>query len=313
MRSADIVVVGSYNRDQSFLVTAHPGEGETVLAHGSLRAHGGKGSNQAVQAARMGASVGLIAAVGNDDEGLAAKSFWEAEGIDIAAVQTSTDAFTGSAVIMVADNGENIILVDSGANACLDPLASGFSDRIATAKIIVGQLEVPAAVLKQAFAQARQQGSTTILNAAPIMGPVDEDLLALVDILVVNRGEAAALARVSTDLDAGALARSLLAHARFAVVVTLGGEGAVVAQADRPVAYIPSLPTDVVDTTGAGDAFIGAMAAMLAENGDLADAASWAVAAGSCACSKRGATPSFCTLEEISRKRAVGSLQEMHP
>jgi ribokinase len=298
MSKADIVVVGSYNRDLILSVARLPAPGETCLASGRSEAHGGKGSNQALQAARCGASVAMLAALGTDAAGDAALAFWRAAGIETGHVVRAPQARTGAAVITVEAAGENSIVVDAGANAALGPEhVEAAAGRLRGAGLVLAQLETPPSAVRRAFELAKAAGVTTALNAAPAPDAADPALLALTDILFVNRLEACALAGAA---DPQRAARALSRDVGRAVVLTLGGEGALLLRAGEPALARPARPATVVDTTGAGDAFIGAFAARLAATGDMAAALEWGLAAGALACSALGATPSFADARAVA-------------
>jgi ribokinase len=298
MSPARIVVVGSYNRDLALSVARLPGAGETCLATGRAASHGGKGSNQAMQAALCGGSVAMLAAVGDDAAGAAALAMWRQAGIDASAVVSLAGEATGSAIILVDARGENMIVVDPGANSRLAPahVAAG-AGLIAAAAVVAAQLETPVEATRRAFALARQAGAVTLLNAAPAPDAIDDDLLALTDILAVNAVEARALAG---DASPERLAATLLPRIGRSLLLTLGARGAVLLRKDAPPLIRPARPTEVVDTTGAGDAFIGAVCARLAECGEMASALDWGLAAGALACAKAGAAASFADRAAIA-------------
>jgi ribokinase len=291
MPAPDLVVVGSYNQDVVLSVARLPAPGETCLALQRTDVPGGKGANQAIQAARCGARVTMVAAVGRDTAGDKAMAVWARDGVDASRVSRISGQATGMGLILLDRVGENSIVVDSGANAALDERhVEAASAVIASARLVIAQLETSIAATRRAFEIARTAGVCTLLNAAPAPdGPLDE-LLPLTDILVVNQGEGERLAG-RADLDG--LGRALLDRLNRAVVVTLGGEGAVLFHKDGPPVRRPTYPLEVVDSTGAGDAFIGAFGARYAETGDLALALPWGLAAGALACTTLGATTSF--------------------
>lgn len=296
---ARIVVIGSYNRDTMLAVAHFPEPGETLRAAGLQASHGGKGSNQAVQAARLGSAVVLIAAIGRDMAGEEALHLWRAEGIDTALVDHVDGHATGSAMILVDRKGENIIVVAPGANDHLP--AATTSEReaaIAGAALVLAQLETPIDASIAAFTTARQHGVTTMLNAAPMPEHLPKALLDLVDILVVNEIESAMLAR-SLGLDSPSGPEALLSHVGQAVLLTLGDQGAALFRRGHPPLIQPAPPTEVIDTTGAGDALIGAFIAHHAADRDWVAALRWGVAAGSQACTAHGAISSFGTADAI--------------
>lgn len=298
MNQPKIVVVGSYNRDLILRVGRLPALGETCLAEHRAEAHGGKGSNQAVQAARCGAATAMVAAVGLDAAGDDALAMWLAQGVDADSVARLPDAATGMAAILVDARGENSIVVAPGANARLSPVhVEAAAAGLRGADLVLAQLETPPAAVRRAFEIARLAGVSTALNAAPAPDRLDPALLELTDILFVNRLEACALAG---DADPERAATALLPRVGGAVVLTLGAEGAALLRRGAPTLARPARPVAVVDTTGAGDAFIGAFAARLAATGDMGGALDWGLAAGALACGGLGAVPSFAGADAIA-------------
>ncbi|MFI4936459.1 MAG: ribokinase [Caulobacterales bacterium] len=298
MTPAQIVVVGSYNRDLSFSVARLPAPGETCLSLGRLDSPGGKGSNQAIQAARCGAATAMIAAIGSDAAGDEAISLWAANGIATQNVVRLAGHPTGMATILVDAMAENVIVVDSGANAHLAPAhVEAAAALIAAARLVVAQLETPVAATARAFEIARANGVATLLNAAPAPEAIEPALLGLTDILVVNEGEGRVL---SGHADAPRIGAALLGRVGKAVVVTLGAKGAVLFEHRRPLLEAAPPQVDVVDTTGAGDAFTGAFAAQWAASGDMDSALAWGVAAGALACTRKGAAASCADAAQIA-------------
>ena len=288
-----IIVIGSYNRDTVLRVPRFPQPGETLAASAIDRFHGGKGSNQAVAAARAGAPVGMLAAIGADAAGQGALDLWAGEGIDARLVARSTALPTGEALILVDEAGENEIVIIAGANAALEPPPPG---ALAGAALVLAQLETPIAVTEAAFAAAHDAGATTLLNAAPAQ-PLPASLLDLTGILVVNETEAARL--LGHDGAPATLALGLVQRVRRGVVVTAGAAGAVWARGGAPILHQPAPAAAVVDSTGAGDAFIGAFAAALVAGLDDAAALRRGVVAGALACGRAGAVPSLPDLAAI--------------
>ncbi|MCJ7857617.1 ribokinase [Corynebacterium kalidii] len=284
-----VVVCGSVNID-TFVRTAHfPVAGETVIASPNGRALGGKGANQAVAAVRFlegqDARVVLHATVGTDPDGDRALAELRDAGVDVSAVARTPDAPTGQAFIMNDGAGENVIVVTSGANEVTDPDCYDGYD--GTADVLLAQGELSPAHTAVLPALARRLGARLVLNLAPVTTR-DPDLIAAADPLVLNETEAADL---SPDGEPSDLARS--------VVVTLGARGAVLHERGRRTEIPPFPVPEVVDTTGAGDAFCGVLAAALAEGTALAEAATVAAAAGSLAVGTRGASASCAGREEI--------------
>jgi ribokinase len=272
----DVHVVGSVNVDLVVTAPTLPGPGETVVGGRFERHGGGKSANQAVAAARRGARVRMIAAVGDDELGEEAVALLEAEGVDVSAVQRLEGHATGVALIVVDEAGENQIAVATGANAALDAAFVERALRSATSGVALLGLEVPDAPVLAAARAARAAGLGLVLNPAPAR-PLPGDLLALSPLLTPNRPEARALAG-EDDPEAAALA--LAARTRAPVVVTLGGDGALLVDGDA-VERVPAPRVEPVDTTGAGDAFNGALAAQLAGGAPLAEAVGAAVAVAS--------------------------------
>jgi ribokinase len=272
-----IALVGSINLDVVVGVERHPVPGETVVGGDRQELPGGKGANQAVAAARLGATVAFVGRVGDDDAGRRLREGLAAEGVDVTHVRVDPDAPTGMALIAVDGAGENTIVVSPGANARVGAAdVEAARDVLAGAAVTLVQHEVPDDAVAAAIAGA---GGTVVLNPAPA-----RPIAAPVDVLVPNRGELEALAGRAGDPIA--LARSL--DAARAVVVTLGSEGAAVIEGSR-VERIPAPRVDAVDTTGAGDAFCGALAQALDAGADLVEAARWAVRAAAASVTKPGA------------------------
>lgn len=290
MARGAVVVVGSYNRDMVLQVPHLPARGETLHAHAVSHVHGGKGSNQAVQAARCGATVTLLAALGADEAGAAARALWSAEGI-AAIAPAHEDAPTGLAMIMVDAQGANSIVLLEGANGRVSAhQVEEAASRLHQAAIVLAQLETPAEATRQAFRLARSAGARTVLNAAPANAAAAAGLLPLTDILVVNEIEAAQLAPPGAG-EPAALAARLAGQAGCTVVLTAGAAGAVLARPGSPPHTMPAPVVAVRDSTGAGDAFCGAFAAALAAGIAQEQALARGVAAGSLACTVAGAVP----------------------
>lgn len=286
-----VIVVGSANIDQVFRVAAIPAPGETVLSTGLSVALGGKGQNQAVAAARAGASTGFIAAVGHDSFGADIRAGLVADGIDTALLR-EVEAPTGTALIAVDDGGENTIIVEAGANALLLELSEADAAAIASASVLVLQLEIPLPTVMAAAGVARGEATTTVLNAAPIRDLPDA-LLADIDVLVVNEHEAAHLAAARSGGIEGLLALVPT------VIVTLGAQGAALYRRGEPELRVAAPIVSAVDATGAGDTFCGALAASLAEGAALDSALRFAVAAASLSVQAHGAVPSIPRREQI--------------
>jgi ribokinase len=285
---AGVVVVGSVNIDVVAELERFPRPGETLRAVDVRRNLGGKGANQAVAASRVHDDVAFIGRVGDGDRGQAVCDELGGHGVDVSMLRGVPDATTGTAFIQVA-GGENTIVLDAGANDAWDDLDDDERRAVADAAVVVCQMEVPAAV-NAAAAQACR--GRLVVNAAPARA-VDE-LLPSCDPLVVNEHELAVLAEADID-DADAVsqaAAALLERGAVSIVVTLGAQGAVwMTHDDRGSVAAP--PVEVVDSTGAGDAFVGVLAARLAVGDVLQDAVRRAVAAGSVAVQAAGTQDSY--------------------
>jgi ribokinase len=295
---AEIVVVGSSNTDMVVRVPHLPAPGETVLGGSFLMAAGGKGANQAVAAARLGAQVKLVAGVGQDVFGEAALLGLEREGIDTQHISVDLETASGVALITVDDTGENSIAVAPGANRRLSPTdVQRAQAAILDADVLLLQLEVPLETVQMAAELAHQAGVRVILNPAPAPGsPLPPALLACVDVLTPNEKEAGDLTGAPDSL--GQAARRLLDMGVETVVITLGARGALIATPEGQQT-VPGFPVEAVDTTAAGDAFNGGLAAALAEGRPLAEAVRFANACGALAATRLGAQPSLPTAEEV--------------
>jgi ribokinase len=302
---ADVVVLGSYNLDMVARVPRFPSPGETLHAHGLLRGHGGKGSNQAVAAARAGARVAFAGCVGADEAGRDAARLWQAEAIE-ALVATRPDQPTGLALILVSPSGENEIVVIAGANAAVgEGDAARAAEALCAGAIAVAQLETPEAATLALFTHARARGATTLLNTAPARAALPHALLAATDILVANEGEAALLCGAAAATAPEALGPRLAALATQAAIITCGADGARLFLRAGQALHQPAAPIAVVDTTGAGDAFVGAFAAALARGEAPEAALAEGVAAGSLACTRDGAVAALPGAPAIAELRAT--------
>ncbi|MFD8377687.1 ribokinase [Streptomyces sp. NPDC059679] len=310
MPDYDLLVVGSANADLVIGVERRPAAGETVLGSDLAVHPGGKGANQAVAAARLGARTALLARVGDDGHGRLLLESQRDAGVDTAGVLVG-GAPTGVALITVDPSGDNSIVVSPGANARLSPedvrAAAGL---LASAGVVSLQLEIPletvatvVEVVRTAGEGPQGVGPRIVLNPSP-PAPLPAEVLAACDPLVVNEHEARFLLG---DDPAGreeapeAWAAALLARGPRSVVITLGAAGALVADRDRTV-LVPSLPVKAVDTTGAGDAFTGALSWRLGVGDDLETAVRFAVRVGAAAVTRAGAQESFPTAEEVAAR-----------
>lgn len=303
-----VVVVGSVNADLVARVERHPAPGETLLGTSMVVLPGGKGANQAVAAARCGAATALVGAVGTDPFAEPALGGLRAAGVDLAALVVR-DGPTGIAVVTVDDDGENTIVVVPGANALVDDAAvTAHRQRVESAAVVVVQGEIARSGTERAAALTRGR---LLVNLAPVVD-VDLAVLRAADPLVVNEHEAglvlAALdggapARRDTAQADGRITARLLGHGVRSVVLTLGARGALVARAGQDPVPLAAPRVDVVDTTGAGDAFVGALAAGLAAGEDLVDAARVAVRVGASAVGSAGAQGPVLVPEERQAPR----------
>ena len=296
-----IVVLGSTNADLVVSAPRFPKPGETLLG-GRFAVHaGGKGANQAVAAARLGAEVRFVTKVGADGFGESAKAGYAASGMTTAYVLTDPEAATGVALITVAERGENTIVVASGANETLSVSdVEQASAAFAKTQVALLQLETPLPTVEAAVRWARAAGATVILNPAPAQ-PLPDALLAHVDVLTPNETEAAALTGVPTDTDRGveAAAQALRGRGVRTVVITLGARGAYVLS-EAYAGYVAAPAAEAVDATAAGDCFNGALAVALSEGQTLPEATAFACRAAALSVTRAGAQPSLPTRAEVS-------------
>ncbi|MDA9468617.1 ribokinase [Bradyrhizobium sp. CCBAU 53415] len=296
-----VFVAGSINMDVVATADRHPKVGETVAGRQVLYFPGGKGANQAVAAARLGARTTLIGRLGKDSFGGELKAFLGEQGIDLGYVQETAEAHTGTAIITVAE-ADNTIVVIPGANGLVGaddvdvvPLLEG--------DVAVSQFEIPLPAIAGFFRRGRAAGATTVLNPAPAQA-MSRELLALVDILVLNETELGFLAgsELSESDEAARIidvARKLQAREDQTICVTLGKRG-VLALAGRDEIAVPGRVVKALDTTGAGDCFVGALAAQLADDVPLRTALAFANAAASISVQRMGAGPSMPTAKEVA-------------
>ncbi|PZT69440.1 ribokinase [Streptomyces sp. SW4] len=297
MYDYDLLVVGSANADLVIGVERRPGAGETVLGSDLAVHPGGKGANQAVAAARLGARTALLARVGDDDYGRLLLASQRAAGVDTVGVLVG-EAPTGVALITVDPSGDNSIVVSPGANGRLTPgdvraAASLFH----ASRVVSAQLEIPMETVVEVV-RSLAPGSRFVLNPSPPRA-LPREVMDACDPLIVNEHEARVLLGGSlVSEEPEDWARILLAKGPRSVVVTLGAEGALVASAEG-VARVPSVKVDAVDTTGAGDAFTAALAWRLGTGAPLAEAAAYAARVGAAAVTRAGAQESYPTAAEV--------------
>ncbi|MEU5768801.1 ribokinase [Streptomyces asoensis] len=297
MYDHDLLVVGSANADLVIGVERRPAAGETVLGSDLAVHPGGKGANQAVAAARLGARTALLARVGDDAYGRLLLDSQRAAGVDTAGVLEG-GAPTGVALITVDPSGDNSIVVSPGANGHLTPAdVRAAAGLVRASRVVSAQLEIPLETVVEVV-RSLAPGSRFVLNPSPPR-PLPAEVLAACDPLIVNEHEAAViLGEERSGAGPEDWARTLLARGPRSVVVTLGAQGALVASAEG-VARVPSLPVDAVDTTGAGDSFTAALAWRLGTGSSLAGAAAYAARVGAVAVTRRGAQESFPTADEV--------------
>lgn len=297
-----IVVFGSLNMDLVARVPRMPGPGETLAGHGFFSNAGGKGANQAVAAARQGAQVAMVGQVGADAFGAELGTALHDNGVDVTDVRATAEAPTGVAMILVDDGAQNCIAVIAGANAKVGPAdAQALAERLGPGDLLLLQLEVPMDAVQRAAAVARERGATVVLNPAPAHA-LPEALWPLVDILVLNETEAGMLdglpgVDAPSAADVGA---RLLQRGPNHVIVTLGAEGVVWTSAAGTQRF-DAVRVKAVDTTAAGDTFIGALAARLAAQSPMDEAIAHGIRAAALSVTRAGAQASMPTLAEVAQ------------
>src|SRR5689334_10105907 len=297
---AKVVVIGSLNMDLVTRAPRLPKGGETLIGESFATVSGGKGANQAVAAARLGAQVSMIGCVGNDAYGEALRGALLAEQIDCQAVST-VDGSSGVALIVVDDNSQNTIVIVPGANGALSAEAiDRFDSVIQAADVLICQLEVPDASVGHALKRGRELGKTVILNPAPVSRPLPSDWYASIDYLIPNESEASALSGLSVDSlkSAQAAATRLIAMGAGKVIITLGAQGSLFADGQR-FEHFPAPAVKAVDTTAAGDTFVGGFAAALAAGQDEAQAIRFGQVAAALSVTRAGAQPSIPALSDV--------------
>ena len=301
--NAHITVVGSYATGLTMRVPRLPSTGETVLGTGYRVDFGGKGSNQAVACARLGAQVSFVAKIGKDDFAEMALGLYRDEGMDVGHLRRTADAPTGVGFILVEeDSGHNCIAIDPGANDHLSPsdvqeCGAAFHD----SRVVLTQLEISTATMESALRRGRDCGAITILNPAPVR-PLSTSAFALVDILTPNLTEARVLAGFAPDAasEPHQVAHALLDKGVKHIVMTLGEQGAMIVTSSS-ITRIPAIQVAPVDTTGAGDAFNAGLATALALGASVDDAVRLAVVCGGLAVTKHAVIPSLPYRDDILR------------
>lgn len=297
---SDILVIGSLNADLVVRSPRFPAPGETISGGDLAIIPGGKGANQAVAAARQGVKVGMIGRVGNDSFGPFLIENLKANQVDTRSIQVH-DSATGTAIIIVDANGQNSIVLSPGANGSVSPadveLASSLNPRL-----LLLQLEIPIPTVLRAAQYAKANGVKVILNPAPAQ-PIPNELIALADFIIPNETELGLLSghEIKDIPSTEEAAKILLQQGARNVIVTLGRNGALIVTAES-VSHVPSFKVDALDTTAAGDAFIGGFASQLLDaKVDLQEAVRYGCACGALAVTKFGAQPSLPTREEVQQ------------
>lgn len=297
-----VAVVGSFNMDLVFTTDRRPQRGETIIGRSFSMFLGGKGQNQALAAARLGARVPMIGRLGRDDFGRRIREAIVSEGIDAQHVGEDDEASTGTAAIIIDAEGDNSILIVSGANFQITAEHIDHArDAIAGADVLMMQLEIAPVAIQRAAEVAHAAGVPLVLNPAPAR-PLADELLRLVGVLTPNEIETEMLTGISVadDESAARAARALLARGVGAVVLTLGARGALLATA-AGIERVPGFAVQVVDTTAAGDAFCAGLAVRMASGDSLADAVRYANAVGALATTVLGAAPAMPTRAAVER------------
>lgn len=296
-----IVVFGSLNMDLVVRVPHAPAAGETLLGHSIADIPGGKGANQAVSCARQGGSVRMIGCVGDDAHGKALRDSLERDGIDTASLRTVAGEPTGTALILVEDSGQNRIVMIPGANARLEADEAALKQQVQGAAFLVAQFETPLDQVARAIAVAHEAGCKVLLNPSPVQA-IAEPLWPKIDTLVVNEIEAQTLCGQSADSpeEAAHAGQALRAKGIARVVVTLGSRGAVAVDADG-ARHHPAPQVQAVDTTAAGDTFLGALAVALGEGQGFDEAVRLGIRAAALCIQQPGAQPSIPQRDAVLR------------
>ena len=304
-----VVVVGSSNIDFTATVDRLPARGETVLGQHFVQSFGGKGANQAVAAARAGADVEFLSKLGMDANGVLIEQHLAAHGLSMKVLLHDPEAPTGVAMILVDGAGDNQIVVVPGSNRRLTPAdVRQHAGLMTGARVLLVQMEIPIETIEESLMLARRQDLITILNPAPAY-PLPPEFLRMVDILTPNESEACFLTGSTNVAEAALL---LAGRSGGAVVATCGADGAVLSRG-KDVTHVPAFVVDAIDSTGAGDAFNGALACALAEGVTIEAAVEMAIAAGALATTVRGAQPSMPARGEIDRLCRFGARRMRSP
>ncbi|MHC8387304.1 ribokinase [Pseudomonas sp. MDT2-39-1] len=302
---AKVVVIGSLNMDLVTRAPRLPRGGETLIGKSFATVSGGKGANQAVAAARLGAQVSMVGCVGSDAYGEELRGALLAEQIDCQAVST-VEGSSGVALIVVDDNSQNAIVIVAGANGALTPqVIDQFDSVLQTADVIICQLEVPDATVGHALKRGRELGKIVILNPAPASRPLPADWYTSIDYLIPNESEASALSGLPVDSleTAETAATRLIALGAGKVIITLGAQGSMFANG-AGFEHFPAPKVKAVDTTAAGDTFVGGFAAALASGKTEAEAIRFGQVAAALSVTRAGAQPSIPTLSDVQAFKA---------
>lgn len=295
-----ILVVGSSNTDLITNVARFPNAGETISGKAFMQAMGGKGANQAIAAQRLGGNVKFITCLGNDANGRNTLSYFKNEGLDVSSALIVDHAPTGTAIILVNDEGENCIVVTPGANNELLPQhISNLETEIAKASMVVLQMEIPIETVENVIKLSHQNQTPVLLNVAPAR-EVNVDLLKMVSILVVNETEIETVSRklIATSGEHGVIDH-LLSMGTGTVILTLGKRGCIIKN-KKLSKHIPAFEVEAVDTTAAGDTFCGALVASLGRDKELLEAVKFATAASALCVTRMGAQPSIPAEKEVA-------------
>ena len=302
---AKVVVIGSLNMDLVTRAPRLPRGGETLIGQSFSTVSGGKGANQAVAAARLGAEVSMVGCIGSDAYGQQLRNALLAEQIDCDAISI-VDGASGVALIVVDDNSQNAIVIVAGANGALTPgVIDRFDSVLQAADVIICQLEVPDATVGHALKRGRELGKTVILNPAPASRPLPADWYAAIDYLIPNESEAAALSGLPVDSleTAETAATRLIGMGAGKVIITLGAQGSLFADG-QGFLHFPAPQVHAVDTTAAGDTFVGGFAAALASGQSEAEAIRFGQVAAALSVTRAGAQPSIPTLSDVQAFKA---------
>jgi ribokinase len=308
-RSPVITIVGSFAVGITLRVPRFPVPGETLVGQDFDMGPGGKGSNQAVGTARLGAKSHLVAAIGQDSFGAMGVDLWNREGVGLEHLARLEDSYTGVGLITLDLAGNNHIVIDLGANNRLAPADVERAEAlIAASDVVAAVLEIPLETAAKAMELARRHGVTALLNPAPAQ-PMPDAFLSYPDFLTPNESELRVLCGLAPDdpTETLTLARQLQSRGARNLIITRGSRGALIVEESGAVTEVPSVPADVVDTTGAGDAFNSGLAVALSEGKSLIEAVYYATGAGACACTRLGVIPALPTRQAVEAQMAPNS------